>query len=79
MTRWLRDHFTLNAWTDYDFAGLFSLIRLDTDWCGFLYRAVSFSLLGLHVSVTYWPGGKFTGALFRAGVPVESLGREHGP
>ncbi len=74
MIRWLRDHFTVNAWTDYDFVGLFALIRIDMDWCGFLYREVSFSLLGLHVSVTYWRGGK-PARLFRDGVPVVSLGR----
>lgn len=60
---WLRKHFSVNVWCSLVGArGDYTLVRIDVDWfCGPVYVpyvSLTLGLLGLHVGVTYWPGGK---------------------
>jgi hypothetical protein len=65
-------HFSLNAWHDY-YGGEFTVIRVRLDWYRNLdacWIALDAGLLGGHVSLTFWPRGKFP--------HWAELGREHG-
>jgi len=72
-------HFSLNAWHDY-YGGEFTVVRVRLDWYRNLdacWIALDAGLLGGHVSLTFWPCGKYTGS-HGPWIPADEAGREHG-